>query len=97
VLLLIAGEAAAIEGRPVGGVADDGTVAAGDFSEVIPVASFSVERDITVFEIEVEIAVVVEVAKLCAKAPAAKFDAEVARQVVVLPWIRTPSSEILET
>src|SRR3984885_13525788 len=37
--LLVAGETAAVEGRPVRRVADDGAVAARDFREIVPIAA----------------------------------------------------------
>ena len=82
-LLLVAGVAAAVDGGPVIGVGDDGGVAARDLGEVVPVAALAVERNVAVGEVEIEGAVVVEVAELGAEAPAAQLDAEVAGHVLV--------------
>ncbi len=41
--LLVTGKAAAVECRPVCGVADNGTVAAGHLCKVVPVALLAVE------------------------------------------------------
>ena len=59
-------------------------MAAGDFRKVIPVAFVAIERDVAVGEIEIERAIVVEIAELRAETPSADFHAEIARQVVIL-------------
>jgi hypothetical protein len=82
-LLLIAREAAAGEGGPVRSIADDGAVTARDFGKVIPVAARPRQRDIAVLEEQVEVAVVVQVAELGSKAPAAELDSEVTREIRV--------------
>src|SRR5438045_2919992 len=79
----MAGKAAAVEGRPVLRVADDRAVTAGDFREVVPITPLSVERDVTVGQIEIQRAVVVQIAELSAEAPPAQLDAEVTRDVFV--------------
>ena len=84
---LIARQAAAFKRRPVLGVANDGAVAAGDFRKVVPVAAVPVERDVAVGQIEVERAVVIQIAELRAETPAAEFDSEIARQIFVLDGV----------
>ena len=86
-LCLIARQAAAFNRRPVPGIGDDGAVAAGHLGKVVPVAPVAVERDVAVDQIEIERAVVVQIAKLRAKTPAAEFDSEIARQILVLDGI----------
>src|SRR5262249_54115517 len=83
-LLLIAREAAVVHRRPVLRVGDDTLVAASYFRIVVPVATVPVRRDVSVDQINVLIAIVVQIAKLRAPTPAADFNAEVARQVVEL-------------
>ena len=83
-LLLIAGQAARAHRRPVLRVGDDDLVAAGDLRVVVPVAVVLRRRDVAVGEVEVEEAVVVEIAELRAEAPAAELDAHRARHVLVL-------------
>src|SRR5262245_28486875 len=83
-LLLIARQAAVVHRGPVPRVGDDRRVAARDFRVVVPVAGVPVRRDIAVDQIDVLIAVVVQIAELRPPAPPADFYAEVARQVVKL-------------
>src|SRR5580700_7008831 len=95
-LRLIARQAAALEGRPVFGVANDSAIAAGDLGKVIPVAAIPVERDVTVRQVEIECSVVIEITELRTEAPAAEFDSEIPGQVLVLDavaggsWFRHP-------
>src|SRR5262245_42275711 len=83
-LLLIARQAAVVHRGPVLRVGADRRVAGRHFRVVVPVADVPVRRDVTVDQIDVLIAVVVQVAELRPPAPSAKLDAEVARQVVEL-------------
>src|SRR5580698_3348639 len=83
VFLLITREATSVERRPVGSVANDRAVAAGHFCKVVPVAALAVERDIAVYEIKIEIAVIIQIAKLRTKAPSTELYTKVTRKVVV--------------
>ena len=75
-LLLVAGEAAPVEGRPVPGISDDGAVAGGHFGKIVPVAPTAIERDVAVGEEEINVAIVIQIAELSSEAPAAQFDTE---------------------
>src|SRR5262245_19834687 len=83
-LLLITRQAAVVHRGPVLRVGNDRRVAARYFRVVVPVAGVPVRRDVAVDQIDVLIAVVVQVAELRAPAPSAELDAELARQVVEL-------------
>ena len=75
-LLLIARQAPAVHRRPVLRVADDRAMPPAIFGEVVPVARPLAGRDVAVDQIEVEHAVVVQIAELRAQAPAAEIDAQ---------------------
>ena len=82
--MLIAGEAAAFHRGPVFGVGDDGGIAASNFRKVVPVVFVVVERNVSVGDIEIERAVIVQVTELRAEAPAAEFHSHVACEIFVL-------------
>jgi hypothetical protein len=99
-------------GRPVLRVRDHELVPARDLRVVVPVVRLLRGADVAVREVEVRVAVVVEVAPLRAEAPAAEVDAHGRRHVLVLrqarrrspegtqrllPCRRIPSSEMFET
>ena len=85
VFLLITGEASSIHGGPIFRIADDCRVAPCDLGEVIPVAPLAIERNIAVRDVEIERAVVVQIAKLRSKAPPTESRLlHIARQVFVL-------------
>src|SRR5690606_28507371 len=71
-------------GRPVHGIHDDATMPDGNFGEVVPVAGAVACRHVTVGQIQVERAVVVEVAELRTPAPSPQVDAEHRGKVLVL-------------
>ena len=71
---LIAGQAAPFHGRPVLGVTDDGTVPSGNLGKVVPIASVAIERNVAVGQVQIERAIIVQVAELRAEAPAAQVD-----------------------
>ena len=71
-LALIAGEAAALHRRPVGSVADDRAVPDGNHGEVVPVAAALPGRDVSVDQIDILRAVVVQIAELRSPTPAAR-------------------------
>jgi len=82
-LALVARQAAAAHRRPVLRVGDDRAVADGDGREVVPVAAALAGRHVAVHEVQIESAVVVQIAELCSPAPASELDAEAGRQVLV--------------
>src|SRR5205823_4680235 len=53
-LVLITRKAAPVECWPVFCIANNSTVSAGDFREVIPVTSIAVEGDVTIRQIKIE-------------------------------------------
>src|SRR5689334_8990770 len=83
-LLLITRQAASIHRGPLRGVGNDRRVAAGDLREVVPVVLISIKGDVTIDEIEIERAVVIQIAKLRAETPAADLDVHRAREIIVL-------------
>src|SRR5262245_10520016 len=82
--LLVTRQTAVVHRRPVLRVGDDRRVAARYFRIVVPVTGVPVRRDITIDQVDVLIAIVVQIAELRAPAPAADLDAQVASQVVEL-------------
>src|ERR1051325_2621742 len=83
-LLLITRQTATSHRRPLRRVGDDRRVAARDLREVVPVILIAIERDVAIHEIEIERAVVVQIAKLRAKTPATNLDVHCARHILVL-------------
>src|SRR5579875_2521701 len=69
-LLFIAGEASPVHGRPVGRIRDNGAIGSCHLIKFVPVALVTFSRIEAVGKIEVEVAVVIEVAELRPKAPA---------------------------
>ena len=63
----------------------------GDLGEVVPVVHIAIGGDVAVDEIEIERAVVVEIAKLSAETPAAHLDVHRAREIVVAQSIAARS------
>src|SRR5215216_4641055 len=85
--LLVTGQAATVHRRPVRRIRNDRRVAAGDLREVVPVVLIAIGGNVTVHEIEIERAVVIEITKLSTKTPAADFDVHRAREIVVFESI----------
>src|SRR5277367_2595281 len=83
-LRLVARQTAPFHGRPILRIVDDGAVSPGNFGKVVPVAAIVVERNITVGQIQIQRAIVVQIAELRAETPAADFDAKVSRQILKL-------------
>src|SRR5271154_4299473 len=84
---LIAAQAAAFHGRPVFGVVDDSAVSAGNFGKVIPITLVAIQRNVTVGQIQIQRAIVIQIAELRAKTPTADFHAKIARQIFVLKLV----------
>ena len=82
--LLIARQTATFHRWPVLRIGDDRGVATRHLREIVPVISFSIRRDIAIGQIQIEVPIVVQVAKLRAKTPAAELDAHGARQIFIL-------------
>ena len=91
VLRLIARQTAPFHRRPVLGVVDNGAVSAGNLGKVVPVAAIAIERDVAVGQIQIQRAVVVQIAELRAETPAAEFDAKIARQIFKLQLVAARS------
>src|SRR6266496_2141951 len=89
--VLITRQAAPVHGRPVLSVANDGGVAAGNLGEVIPIIAVAIQGNVAIGEIQIQGAVVIQIAELCAEAPTAQFDAQIARQVLIFQAIATCS------
>src|SRR4029079_11563028 len=82
-LRLIAGEAAVTHRGPVRRVLNHDLMSPSDLRIVIPVALTARRGDVAVHEIQIEKAIVVQIAELRAEAPASEVDAHGARDVLL--------------
>src|SRR5579871_598179 len=66
-------------------------MSAGNFREVVPVIAIWIERNITVGEEQVEIAIIVQIAELRPETPASNFHSQIASQVFIFQIVsRSP-------
>src|SRR5450755_4619481 len=84
---LVARQTATFHRGPIFGVVDDGAVATSDPGKVVPVTFVVIERNVSVGEIQVQRAIVVQIAELRAKTPATELDAKIPRQILVLEFV----------
>src|SRR5277367_5409629 len=80
--LLISRQTAPFHCGPILCISNNSAVASSYMGEVIPVTTIAIQRDISVGEVKIECSVIVQIAKLGTKAPAAKFDSQVAGDVL---------------